>query len=103
MELDLKVLKAVINRLLDHIIEVRGITQVNLEQPYYWDLPTESLYDVTQKPEDFDVGSLADDWEFVSSLLDEQTQPVAYQLTEVAPLLRYLGEVLGEKLAGKGG
>lgn len=103
MELDLRALKAVTNRLFDHIIEVRGMTKVNLEQPYYWHLPTESLYDIARNPRDFDIGSLADDWEFVSCLLDEQTQPVAYQLTELAPLLRYIGEVAGEELAQDGG
>ena len=103
MELDLRALKAVTNRLFDHIIEVRGMTKVNLEQPYYWDLPGESLYDITQNPRDFYMGSLADDWEFVSSLLDEQTQPVAYQLTELAPLLRYIGEVTSRELAKEGG
>jgi len=103
MELDLKALKTVTNRLLDHIIETRGITKVNLEQPYYWDLSPESLYDISQQPKDFDIGSLVDDWEFVSSVLDTHAEPVAYQLTELAPLLRYIGETIGKKLAGEGG
>jgi hypothetical protein len=36
-------------------------------------------------------------------MLEEGATPVTYQLTEVAPLLRRLGEVLGRDLAAKGG
>ena len=49
------------------------------------------------------VGDLADDWEFVSRLLQEANAPVAYQLTELAPLLAYLGEVLARDLGEEGG
>ncbi len=54
-------------------------------------------------PAQLDVGSLVDDWGFVSSLLEPDASPVAYQLTELAPLLAYVGEKLAVELAGKGG
>ena len=53
-------------------------------------------------PGELEVGDLADDWEFVSRLLQEENQPVAYQLTELAPLLAYLGEVLARDLSERG-
>ena len=53
-------------------------------------------------PGELDVGDLADDWEFVSRLLQEENHPVAYQLTELAPLLAYLGEVLAQDLGERG-
>jgi hypothetical protein len=40
---------------------------------------------------------------FVSRLLHEENQPVAYQLTELAPLLAYLGEVLARDVGEQGG
>ena len=49
------------------------------------------------------LGIFDDDWEFVSTLLRPEGSPVASQLTEVAPLLRRLGEVLGSELGAKGG
>ena len=54
-------------------------------------------------PGALDVGNLADDWEFVSRLLREENQPVAYQLTELAPLLAYIGEALAKDLGKRGG
>ena len=60
------------------------------------------MYEI-EEPKELDIGSLSDDWEFLSKLLQSENQPVAYQLTQVAPLLRYLGEWLGEDLAKDGG
>jgi hypothetical protein len=103
MEIDVVKLRAVVDRLLQHIIETRGVRRVELGSDLYWDIPEEALYNVIDQPESLDVGRLTDDWEFVSALLQEGAEPVAYQLTEVAPLLRRLGEVLGRGLASKGG
>jgi hypothetical protein len=103
MDIDLLELRTITNRLLDHIIETRGVTRIELEQNYYWDMSEEALYSVSEKPREFDLGSLSDDWDFVSGLLDAETQPVAYQLTELAPILRYIGQSLGKRLAGEGG
>jgi hypothetical protein len=53
-------------------------------------------------PGELDVGDLANDWELVARLLQEENQPVAYQLTELAPLLANLGEVLARDLGEQG-
>lgn len=102
MDIDTRELRVVINRLLDHIIETRGIEKVSLDENFYWNVPEEQAYDMNATIE-CDVGSLEDEWEFVSSLLDPDSDPVAYQLTEVAPIIRRIGEVLGKQLAGEGG
>lgn len=104
MEIELQKLRDVVNRLFDHIIVTRDIGKVELDADFYWDIPEEKRYSATQpQPDDLGVGDLEDDWEFVSSLLKKGSNPVAYQLTEVAPLLRRIGEVLGRQLADKGG
>jgi hypothetical protein len=102
-EIDLVELRAVINRLLDHVIETRGRRTVALERPYYWEVPVSERYNVEVEPAELDVGNLADDWQFVSSLLQASTQPVGYQLTELAPLLDYIGQALADELGPKGG
>jgi len=103
MEIDLIELKKIVNRLLDHIIETRGVRSITLGKNYYWDIPTPEIYEVEEEPGKLDTGSLSDDWEFISSLLNPDSAPVAYQLTEVAPIIRYIGELLGEKFAQHGG
>ena len=102
-EIDLVKLKTMVDRLLDHVIETRGVRTVALEDQYYWEVPAPARYRTDTDPGELDVGNLADDWEFVSRLLREENQPVAYQLTEVAPLLAYVGETLARDLGSRGG
>jgi hypothetical protein len=94
--INLRELQQATNRLFDHIIKTRGVESIELRQNFYWSTPTEQFYDVKNDPKQLDVGSLYDDWEFVQSLTRDETEPVAFQLTEVAPLLRYIGEVVKE-------
>lgn len=97
MEIELQQLRDVVNRLFDHIITNRKVSKVELGANFHWNIMEENgLYNMEKEPTEITVGSLEDDWEFVSGLLKEDTDPVAYQLTEVAPLLRRLGEVLGK-------
>lgn len=96
-------LKAATNRVLDHIIERCGVETVEIETSFYWDIDPKSRYNMNEDPDRLDVGSLEDDWNFSSSLLSEETQPLANQLTELAPLLLYVGEVLGQRLGKDGG
>ncbi len=103
MEIDVAQLKTVVDRLFHHIIKTRGVRRVELGSDLYWNIPEEELYNVVDRPEELDVGRLSDDWEFISKLINDEAHPVAYQLTEVAPLLRRLGEVLGKQLASRGG
>ncbi|SRR6266487_367341 len=98
--LDVEQLRAVVNRLFDHVINSRNIKKLTFSQEFYWNIPSESLYVMDAQPSEFNVGSLVDDWEFVQSVLREGSEPVAYQFTEIAPLLRYLGENIAEVTSG---
>ena len=103
MEIDLLELRAVALRLLNHVIDTCGVTKISLDENFYWTVPADVAFKTDAMPTQLDVGSLADDWEFVSSLLRPDAIPVAYQLTELAPLLAYIGEKLAVELAAKGG
>jgi hypothetical protein len=70
-EIDLVELRAVVDRLLDHVIETRGVRTVALEDRYYWEVPASARYRTEVDSGELDVGNLADDWEFVSRLLRE--------------------------------
>src|SRR5687767_12683225 len=103
MNIDIVKLKAALDRSLDHLITTRGITGVELGSDYYWEVPEADRYNVVDRPGELEIGRLSDDWQFVAELANSDTVPVAYQLTEIAPLLRRVGEVLGRDLAAKGG
>jgi hypothetical protein len=98
--INLRELQQATNRLFDHIIKTKGVESVELRQNFYWSTPTDQFYDVKNNPAQLDIGSLYDDWEFVQSLTRGEAEPVAFQLTEVAPLLRYIGEVVKETTGG---
>ena len=104
MRMDLAELKQVIDLLFEHIMETRGVTSCEIDEDLYWTIRSPGVYDMADDPEKYTLtGSLYDDWEFLSVILEPGRQPLANQLTELAPLLRYLGERLGDDLARYGG
>jgi hypothetical protein len=88
--------RKVVLRLLDHIERDRGISSVQLSKNFYWGIEPQARFDMGRDPSEFEVGSLDDDWEFVSGLLDDSNEPVPLQLTELAPILDFIGQEVGE-------
>lgn len=103
MDIDLRQLREITLRVIDHLIETRKVSHVRLDANYYWTVPRSALFSMESPPAQLDVGSLVDDWGFVRSLLAPACQPVAYQLTEIAPILAAIGERLADELAKDGG
>ena len=94
--IDLRDLQKITNRLFDHIIKTRGTTSVELRSDSYWQVPIDRQFDMSSGPMELDVGSLHDDWEFVSAFLAESEEPTVFSFTELAPLLNYLGATVEE-------
>ena len=95
-EIDLLELKRAVDRLFDHIVRDLKIVRVEIHEDYYWHVDGDALHDMASTPVDengtLNIGSLAADWDSVSRLLRDENETVVRQLTEVAPLLRYIGE-----------
>jgi hypothetical protein len=90
-------LKAIVAKILDHVIEDIGVTELKLENNFYWSISEEELYKLNDEKPTLSVGSLADDWEFLRSLLNEEReQSPSLMLIHAAPLLRYIGQRLGQ-------
>jgi hypothetical protein len=102
-KINLEELQIITNKIFDHIIKTRNVKSIDLVKNYYLEIDSEDLYDIATKPSEFTIGSLKDNWEFLSELLNQESIPVAYQLTELAPLLNYIGEALAKELAQYGG
>lgn len=103
MNIDLLKLKQVIDRLFDHIIQTRGIKSVEVSENFYWVVPEERLCDMDNQVGELEVGSLQDDWEFISDILAKGNEPVILQLAEMAPLLHYIAVKLAKQTADEGG
>ena len=97
VEIKLSELRIAVNRILDHIEHELGHASVKLNQDDYWEVVDAERYDLTKSPSDYVVGQLHDDWEFLSSILKDKDQAVALMLIHAAPLLRCIGEEVGQK------
>lgn len=93
----LEELRQVINTIFDHIKEDLNLEDCPLTENYYWDISEDSLYAAGKDMGSPSVGSLQDDWEFLSPLLSQdRNQAIPLMLIHVAPLLRYLGQKIGQ-------
>lgn len=90
-------LKDLVNLILDHIIRDLGIESVEItpDEDFYWDMDKRYLYNVQNKEPVLDIGRLADDWEFLSKM-ERREEAVALMMIHAAPLLRYIGEKIGQ-------
>jgi hypothetical protein len=97
-ELDIRTLKKAIDAIFDHIsndLKIEKLT-VKDDQEFYWEVPSDKLYAVKEVPSQLDVGRLRDDWEFLESVAKDKDQAVALMLIHVAPLLRHIGQEIGQ-------
>lgn len=91
--IDIRKLKESVNILLDQVI-ASGIEQVPLANQFYWDIVGEDKYNMTKEPVQLAVGDLFDDLEFTEQVSQNIGQQAIYTLTEIAPILAYVGESL---------
>ncbi len=91
MEVTIFQLRAIAEKLFSHF-ENLGYDSVEITEDYYWNIPEEQKYDVLNDPKDLDVGQLTDDWEFLQSVLEEDRDPINYDLVWLGKILEVIGE-----------
>ena len=93
-EIDLLAIKQVANAILDHAINDLKIKKLAIreDQDFYWEVPSDRLYEVKKEQPQLDVGRLSDDWELLAPIIDDKHQAVALMLIHLAPLLKFIGE-----------
>jgi hypothetical protein len=94
-------IKEAVNLLLDHVIAM-GVDTVELAEPLYWKILDDDKYAMAKSPTILGIGHLASDLDLVEGVLTNRHEPVALTLTEAAPILAYIGEVVGQQLAASG-
>ena len=91
MQIDVKQLLQVSKKLFAHL-ESFGIKSVQLPVDYYWEIPKEKRYTVSQEPSAFTIGQLQSDWAELQKVLNGDSDPLAYHFVWLAALLRAAGE-----------
>ena len=96
LEINIADLREITNRIFDHIQNDLKIDRLHIDKDYYWDIPDEYLYDPLKDPAQFVLGQLYHDWEFLLPLITDKELAVSLMLIHVAPLLRYIGNKVGQ-------
>ncbi len=91
--IDIKKIKEATNRILDQLL-ADGIETIPLSNQMYLAVSSTEKYDMDNVPEQLVVGDLFDDLEFSESILQSDERAAVYSLTEISPLLAYVGEVV---------
>jgi hypothetical protein len=86
-------LRAVCDRLFAHLDEM-GIEAVEIDNNYYWDIPSGARFNVDEPPVVEQIGQLTDDWADLRKLLDGTAEPIAYNFVDLAAILRAVGETV---------
>lgn len=99
---DILKLKESIDILFGHLID-SGINSLSLDTQYYWEVEERLQYDIINEPKGYVVGDFFQDLDVLEGVLKEGENVVAYSLTELAPLIAYVGRTASRKLAPQGG
>lgn len=100
--IDVATVKKAVNLLLDHVME-GGLENLPLNEQLYWKVLDDEKYLLTKAPGALGVGDLFSDLDFVEGVVSDGRQLTSLTLTELAPILTYIGEFAGDALAAKGG
>ena len=98
MELDIHNLKRILDLIFEHLSKDLNVSNVPIEadKDFYWEVPTENLFDVRKDQPRLDIGRLSDDWDFLQRMAEKREEAVSLMLIHVAPLLQHIGQKIGQ-------
>lgn len=96
--INIETLKRVVDVILDRMIADLGVREVCIEydDDFYWNVPADDLNPNKIASPTLDVGRLSDDLEFLQGIVEDRERAVSLMLIHVAPLLRFIGERVGQ-------
>lgn len=89
-EIDVRELKRKCDAILDRIIIQLGVTRLRIDpkEDFYFDIPDDEMFDVSNRSPEIVNGRLSDDVDFLNKMESDESVPL--MLDHVAPILRYL-------------
>jgi hypothetical protein len=97
-KIEIKKLRIAFDRIFDHIESDLKIQSVAIgdSQNFYWSFDSDNEAISSANPPAPGVGSLWDDYEFISKLVAADYVPPSLMLIHLAPLLRHVGQEIGQ-------
>lgn len=90
MDVDLNILEVAVNKIFSEMRR-KGLGSVSLDTDFYWNIPSEMLYDPYTEPTDLNIGQLEEDYENLVQM-SNKNMLIGHNLKNIAVLLRYLSE-----------
>jgi hypothetical protein len=88
--IDIIELRKITDLIYEHILDNLKIKSVEMTEDMYWSISAKNLYDIEKKPNDFGIGQLYDDLDFLRHILDDESQAVPPMMMHLAPIFQYL-------------
>lgn len=101
MIIDMTVVEKALGSIFDEI-KKHGVSQIQIEDELYWNVPDEELHDMGLPLISPDVGNLLDDYSDIGRIVDGQQKPLAYHLVTISYLLREAGREISKRFAATG-
>ncbi|MER6192022.1 hypothetical protein [Streptomyces cyaneofuscatus] len=90
LQIPLDQLRHAIEVALRHVEASAGST-VALEHDYFWSVPGDDLYDVTNEPSTLTIGQLSESWQHLEGLVADEDRAVGHHLVWLADVIRAIG------------
>ena len=90
-EIDIEQLERIFHVRCKHLKD-QGIHSIDIDHDYYWNIPKEELYEMSQEPKSLDIGQLSEDLGFLRRYLDKSAQPIGFGFVWMSSILRLLGD-----------
>lgn len=91
LHVSLTELRRSIDLLMEHVEAATDGDTLHLDQDYFWSIPQDELYDVSNTPADLTLGQLSCSWEHLTDLLSDPDRAIGYHLVWLSEVLRAIG------------
>lgn len=61
---------------------------IEIENDFYWDIPSKDLYNPYEEPKQFTLGQLSDDINEVQRLANEPSSVISYDLKRISNIIK---------------
>lgn len=91
MKIKIDDLEKIMEKLFQHLRNQK-VSELVINEDYYWNIDIKERYNPYQKPTNFDLGQLEDDWNELLKIINSDSEPLSYAFVWVSNLLRIIGE-----------
>ncbi|MGI9581767.1 hypothetical protein ACR1PO_11165 [Chryseobacterium sp. RRHN12] len=90
LELKIHDIKKILKILIDKLDLIDETVFIN--QDLYWNILDTELYDVYKDPNELTIGSIVEDYEFISAVIEGNRDIIDYDLYKLSSILKFLGK-----------